>query len=227
MKSKSVISLSFLICCFLSACDLIPKNKNVIAAKFSEIDTGVKYIIIEKDTATHLPPKIDSSLLVQKVDSVIKPIVKDSVVTATPKPVIVAEPVKINIKTQQLVNFARTLVGKPYKYGGKDPAVGFDNSGFINYVFNHFQIEVPKYTAGFIVTGEAINIQEAAEGDLILFSKTDSVKKVVNHVGMIVSAKGSPISFIHATSGKVSGVTVTALNSYYQKKLMGIRRIIM
>lgn len=225
MKLKHICSFSFIIWAFfISACDFFPTNRNVIAAKFSEIDTGFKYIIIEKDTTTHLPPKIDSLVLLKKTDSMNKLNLKDTIIVVQ-KPKVV-EPVKINLKTQQLINFAKSLVGKSYKYGGKDPTTGFDNSGFINYVFSHFQFEVPKYTAGFIVAGEIIDIKDATEGDLVLFSKTDSVKKVVNHVGIITTPNGSPISFIHATSGKVKGVTISTLNSYYQKKLMGIRRVI-
>jgi cell wall-associated NlpC family hydrolase len=44
----------------------------------------------------------------------------------------------------ELVTFARTLTGTPYKYGSTDPAQGFDCSGFVTYVFNHFGIVVPR-----------------------------------------------------------------------------------
>ena len=41
------------------------------------------------------------------------------------------------VAPHELVSFARILVGVPYKYASSDPAIGFDCSGFITYVFNH------------------------------------------------------------------------------------------
>jgi len=47
------------------------------------------------------------------------------------------------------VGFAETLQGIPYKYGSTDPRIGFDCSGFISYVFNHFGISVPRSSREF------------------------------------------------------------------------------
>ncbi|MBC7655493.1 MAG: C40 family peptidase, partial [Oligoflexus sp.] len=123
-------------------------------------------------------------------------------------------------------DFAKTFIGKPYVYGSKDPVKGFDNSGFVNYVFENFKIATPRYSAAYIAIGNKMALADAAEGDIILFSKNDSVKTVVNSLGIIISGKGQPIEFIHSTSGKVKGVTLTKLNSYYQKRLIAIRRVI-
>jgi hypothetical protein len=48
-----------------------------------------------------------------------------------------------DVSPVKLVDFAETLAGTPYVYGSINPAVGFDCSGFITYVFNHFDIRVP------------------------------------------------------------------------------------
>jgi cell wall-associated NlpC family hydrolase len=48
-----------------------------------------------------------------------------------------------NTSPEELVKFAKTLIGVPYLYGSTNPKKGFDCSGFITYVFNHFQIKVP------------------------------------------------------------------------------------
>ena len=45
-----------------------------------------------------------------------------------------------NVAATDVVNFAETLIGVKYKYGSSIKEKGFDCSGFINYVFNHFNI---------------------------------------------------------------------------------------
>ncbi|MFM7636618.1 MAG: C40 family peptidase, partial [Crocinitomicaceae bacterium] len=42
-----------------------------------------------------------------------------------------------NDKAEALINYAKTFLGVPYRYGGTTPS-GFDCSGFINYVFRNF-----------------------------------------------------------------------------------------
>ncbi|MER3464122.1 MAG: glycoside hydrolase, partial [Chitinophagaceae bacterium] len=49
-----------------------------------------------------------------------------------------------NVLPDSIVSFSKTLIGTPYRYGSTDPKVGFDCSGFITYVFNHFSISVPR-----------------------------------------------------------------------------------
>src|SRR5687768_13672096 len=41
-----------------------------------------------------------------------------------------------NTSPADVVAFAKTLIGVPYKYASANPAEGFDCSGFITYVFN-------------------------------------------------------------------------------------------
>ena len=41
-----------------------------------------------------------------------------------------------NVNPHDLVRFAHTLIGTPYKYASTDPKAGFDCSGFITYGFN-------------------------------------------------------------------------------------------
>ena len=39
----------------------------------------------------------------------------------------------------ELIDYAKTLKGIRYKYASADPKKGFDCSGFVMYVFKHFQ----------------------------------------------------------------------------------------
>lgn len=155
-------------------------------------------------------------------------IIQDTVVTydsSTSKPALPSVPVFTqDVQPQEVVNYARTLIGVPYKYGSTDPANGFDCSGFITYVFNHFNIRVPRSSIDFTNVGQEVNVNHASPGDLILFTGTDSTNPVVGHMG-IVTENVDSLRFIHSTSGKQYGVTITALNSYYLTRFVKVIRI--
>ncbi|PJJ84543.1 C40 family peptidase [Mucilaginibacter auburnensis] len=124
-----------------------------------------------------------------------------------------------------LISYAETLKGIPYLYGSIDPKKGFDCSGFITYVFNHFKVAVPRQSIGFASVKRRINLKDAKSGDLILFTGTDSTKKVVGHMGILKVDQGKEITFLHSTSGKDDGVTETPLNTYYLGRYMHTIRI--
>ena len=130
-----------------------------------------------------------------------------------------------NVQPQQLVEFSKTLIGVPYKYGSSDPDIGFDCSGFITYTFAHFGIVVPRSSIDFTKAGKDISIENSKGGDLILFTGTDSTERFVGHIGLIVSNENNQVSFIHSTSGKQYGVTITPFNDYYKSRYMKIVRV--
>ncbi|RVU00477.1 glycoside hydrolase [Mucilaginibacter limnophilus] len=125
----------------------------------------------------------------------------------------------------QLITYAQTLQGIPYKYGSINPNEGFDCSGFITYVFNHFGIAVPRTSEDFTNVHHEIPLRNAKPGDLILFTGTDSTIRTVGHMGIIVTAPGQPTQFIHSTSGKNDGVTITPLNAYYMGRYVKTVRV--
>jgi cell wall-associated NlpC family hydrolase len=127
-----------------------------------------------------------------------------------------------NIPVDSIINFATSLIGIPYKYGSIDPDSGFDCSGFITYVYNHFNIKVPRSSIDFTNAGREIPVADSKKGDLILFRGTDSTERFVGHMGIIVSNNNGNIEFIHSTSGKAYGVTITPLNEYYMKRFVKV-----
>ncbi len=126
-------------------------------------------------------------------------------------------------KIDSLVNFAESLIGIPYKYAAANPADGFDCSGFITYVFNHFNITVPRSSVDFTNVGQQIPISLAKKGDLILFTGTDSSIRIVGHMGIVIQNTDT-LKFIHSSSGKQYGVTVTPLSSYYMGRFVKVIR---
>ena len=130
-----------------------------------------------------------------------------------------------NTSRQELLSFADSLIGTPYLYASSDPTQGFDCSGFITYVFNHFNIAVPRSSIDFTGVQQEIPLDEATPGDIILFTGTDSSDRNVGHMGIIQSVDNGQLSFIHSTSGKANGVTITPLNDYYKGRFVKVIRV--
>jgi len=129
-----------------------------------------------------------------------------------------------SVHPKEIVDFAETLIGTPYRYGSTNPKVGFDCSGFITHVFNHFHISVPRSSIDFTNVGKEIAVESAKPGDIILFTGTDSTERFVGHMGIIVSNADS-LKFIHSTSGKAYGVTISPLSNYYKGRFVKTIRV--
>ncbi len=125
-----------------------------------------------------------------------------------------------------LVAFAKTLLGVPYVYASTDPKVGFDCSGFITYVFHHFNIQVPRSSIDFANVGKTVAVGEAKTGDLILFTGTNEHERYIGHMGIVISNDNAGIlQFIHATSGKAMAVAISVLNESYQRRFIRVSRV--
>jgi cell wall-associated NlpC family hydrolase len=147
---------------------------------------------------------------------------------ALPDPLIHEQEQDINTGStipDSLVAFGKSLVGVPYLYASSDPAKGFDCSGFITYVFNHFNIAVPRSSVDFTNVGTEIPKEVASPGDLILFTGTDSTSRIVGHMGIVESNEHGNLLFLHSTSGKAYGVTISPLNGYYEKRFVKVTRV--
>src|SRR5688500_1031773 len=130
-----------------------------------------------------------------------------------------------NVQPESLMRFAESLIGVRYVYGSTNPKVGFDCSGFITYVFNHFNIPVPRSSVDFTHVGSTVPVTEAKRGDIILFTGTNPAERHVGHMGLVTSNLNDSLHFIHATSGKAMGVTITPLSKYYKSRFVRVSRI--
>ena len=161
---------------------------------------------------------------VEESNTVTKQTIKDTLIKKIPAIPYDTADIVIDTKDQtrgNIVNFAKTLTGVPYKYASADPAFGFDCSGFITYVFNHFKIQVPRSSVDFTNLGKTVDLENARQGDLILFTGTDSTISVIGHMG-IITENTDTLKFIHSTSGKAHGVTITGFNNYYKRRFVKI-----
>ena len=129
------------------------------------------------------------------------------------------------VAPEEVMKFAESLIGVRYVYGSTNPKVGFDCSGFITYVFNAFKIPVPRSSIDFTNVGKTIPIEQAKRGDIILFTGTNPAERHVGHMGLITDNKNDSLSFIHSTSGKAMGVTISPFSKYYESRFVRVSRI--
>lgn len=128
-----------------------------------------------------------------------------------------------NVSPNDIVDFAETLIGVKYKYGSMDKQKGFDCSGFINYVFNHFNISVPRVSVDFTNAGINIPIEFSKPGDIILFTGSDAKSAVVGHMGIITENNNGNVKFIHASESR--GVMISGMNAYFLPRFVKVNRL--
>lgn len=131
------------------------------------------------------------------------------------------------VSRDSIIAFAKSHIGTPYKYGGCSIS-GFDCSGFVHYVFNHFNIEVSRTSRGFKGKGRTVELKNCQKGDIILFTGTNSAIRQIGHVGLILKNDNGTVDFIHSSSSKKHyGVTITRYNqSGYEKRFMNVINIL-
>lgn len=150
----------------------------------------------------------------------------------------------MNAQQAQLITFARSLLGAPYKYGAytepaSDAQSAFDCSSFIQFVFHNFGTELPRSTILQAASEgtEIYSLAEAQAGDLLFFEGErghyrhdlfPGRKMYIGHVG-IYAGEGA---MIHATNNNgFSGVVEHALESeinpaYNKNTIVLIKRFI-
>ena len=92
---------------------------------------------------------------------------------------------------QEIVNYACQFIGNPYVWGGTSLTNGADCSGFVQSVYAHFGIQLPRTTWDQEYTGTGISYEEAVPGDLILYE---------GHVG-IYMGDGQIVNAINPSKG--------------------------
>ena len=121
-------------------------------------------------------------------------------------------------KGEEVVAYAKQLLGKPYVYGGSGPNV-FDCSGFTMYVYKHFGYSMGHSAVTQAYLGTYVPRSSLQPGDLIIFNNEANTS--IGHVGMYVGGG----NFIHASSGSGKIIISPLSNSYYNSRYVTARRI--
>lgn len=83
---------------------------------------------------------------------------------------------------KSIIDKAMQYVGTPYVWGGSSP-LGFDCSGFTQYVFRQFGVNLPRVSAQQGFGGRAVNAADAQPGDLIFWDNSTR-NNGADHVGI-------------------------------------------
>ncbi len=113
---------------------------------------------------------------------------------------------EIHNRGDALANFALSLRGTRYRYGGATRE-GFDCSGLVFYAHRHFGLMVPRTSRDQAEEAEEIKPRKLERGDLVFF-KIDSRR--INHVGIYIGKK----QFVHAP-GAGKPVTINSLDEEF------------
>ncbi|MCA6435238.1 MAG: C40 family peptidase [Bacteroidota bacterium] len=128
---------------------------------------------------------------------------------------------QVKTKTDSIIDFATKHVGVKYKYASANPKKGFDCSGFVNFVFSEFGVQVPRSSKLFNHFGINVELDSCKKGDVLLFEKP-------GHVGIVTYHSKDSLRFIHASSDKRhGGVKISEFYSFsnYKKRFVKVIRI--
>ncbi|MBS4190221.1 C40 family peptidase [Bacillus sp. FJAT-49705] len=121
--------------------------------------------------------------------------------------------------TDEMIDYSKTLIGIPYVYGGNNTS-GFDCSGFIKFVYDKFNISLPRISADQYAGGTAVNKEDLIPGDLVFFNTAGGGK--VSHSGIYLGDN----QFIHADSTKGIKISNLETERYWKNAYHGAKRYI-
>jgi cell wall-associated NlpC family hydrolase len=178
-----------------------PAVITILKNKFTFFVLGFVALIILSNYYNHKPERIKSVAVIADIDR------------------------KDETNSYEIVDYAKSLLGERYTPAGKSPSEGFDCSGFTQYVYKNFSIEIPPSSITQAAYGKTVDISDAKEGDLIFFKSPTIGNNNIGHVGIIVSTADETILFIHSSTSR--GVVIDSLESdHYKARFRSIKRVI-
>ncbi|MFH5836027.1 NlpC/P60 family protein [Proteiniclasticum sp. C24MP] len=100
--------------------------------------------------------------------------------TPAPAPAPAPAPSVSSASGQAVLDYAYRFLGTPYVWGGTTPS-GFDCSGFTQYVYKHFGVNLPRVSRSQASYGTKVSYSNLQAGDLVFFGTSG-----VSHVGIYI-----------------------------------------
>ena len=92
---------------------------------------------------------------------------------------------------QAVVDYACQFIGNPYVWGGTSLTNGADCSGFVQSVYKHFGVNLPRTSGAMRGSGKGVSYSDAIPGDIVCYS---------GHVG-IYMGNGKIVNAINSSKG--------------------------
>lgn len=126
-------------------------------------------------------------------------------------------------KVQLVLNYARTYIGTPHRYGGHSKK-GIDCSGLVFLSFESIDIKIPRSSADMAEIGSSIALADVQPGDIVLFTYPGGTR--ISHSGIVSTVNGpDDIQFIHTSSSK-GVIEESMLSKYWAGNYVMARRVI-
>lgn len=148
-----------------------------------------------------------------------------------------------------ITGYAKTLLGIPYVWGGTN-SDGFDCSGFVQAVYNKFNMNLSRTTHTQIKQGYSVALSDIKENDLVFFdtrsasviTKLNTVSEPSDMIDIIIDEKEKVTKklyptepthvglyigdgkIIHASSSKGQTVIDALDNGYFKDRIVDVRR---
>ena len=130
------------------------------------------------------------------------------------------------VKGEDVVRVAQSLLNVPYMWGGKN-IMGYDCSGFTQTVYSVFGINLLRNAREQVTQGQVVgSLAEAQPGDLVFFDHLDRAPEAtrITHVGMLIS----PTEVIHCSGcvhvDKIDETGIRLANGKLSHHLVQIKR---
>jgi len=121
---------------------------------------------------------------------------------------------------ESIISYAKRFVGVKYVWGGTS-VKGFDCSGFVRFVFSHFDVSLNRSSTAQAKNGSYVKKASLLPGDLVFFDTNGGLNKI-NHVGIYIGNG----KMIHSSSSH-KGVVISDISSgFYAKTYMTARRVL-
>jgi len=127
---------------------------------------------------------------------------------------------RANGLADEIIAYAKTYIGVPYRFGSTDPSRGFDCSGFVTVVMRNFGISLQRSSASMAATnGTRVDRNALQPGDLVFFATGGGGR--VSHVGIYIGGN----RFIHSASCR--GVIISGMEDPgYRGRFVRANRVI-
>jgi cell wall-associated NlpC family hydrolase len=129
-------------------------------------------------------------------------------------------------RTDQAINAAKGMLGKPYVWGGESLSEGgFDCSGLVQYAFSTAGVALPRTAAEQYAATQHIAISDAKAGDLLFFQfPPDMVNpeqgNLINHVAIYL---GNGMMLQASTNG--GDVHIRPIDDFYRQYFVSAGRV--